>query len=101
MSMKSIEEKLPPGKFFRIHKSYIYRVSHITAIRRNSVFLGELELPLSDLYKEDLMRRNRTGKSNDPSFGRGILTTRLNIRTNVNNARTSFTVTNENYEKFV
>lgn len=56
MSMKSIEEKLPPGKFFRIHKSYIIAISHITAIRRNSVFLGTLELPLSDLYKDDLMR---------------------------------------------
>jgi len=56
MSMKSIEEKLPPGKFFRIHKSYIIAVSHITAIRRNSVFLRELELPLSDMYKDDLMR---------------------------------------------
>jgi DNA-binding LytR/AlgR family response regulator len=56
MSMKSLEEKLPPGKFFRIHKSYIIAISQITTIRRNSVFLGELELPLSDLYKEDLMR---------------------------------------------
>src|SRR5450432_2791843 len=56
MSLKSIEEKLPPGKFFRIHKSYIIAMSNITAIRRNSVFLGELELPLSDLYKDDLMR---------------------------------------------
>lgn len=56
MSLKFIEEKLPPGKFFRIHKSYIISLSHVTAIRRNSVFLGELELPLSDLYKDDLMR---------------------------------------------
>jgi two-component system LytT family response regulator len=56
MSLKSIEEKLPPGKFFRIHKSYIVSVSHITSIRRNSVFLGNLELPLSELYKDDLMR---------------------------------------------
>jgi two-component system, LytTR family, response regulator len=56
MSLKSIEEKLPPGKFFRIHKSYIIALSHVTAIRRNSVFLGALELPLSDLYKDDLMR---------------------------------------------
>jgi two-component system, LytTR family, response regulator len=56
MSLKSIEEKLPPGKFFRIHKSYIVALSHVTAIRRNSVFLGDLELPLSDLYKDDLMR---------------------------------------------
>ena len=56
MSLKAIEEKLPPGKFFRIHKSYIISVKHITTIRKNSVFLGDLELPLSDLYKEDLMR---------------------------------------------
>lgn len=56
MSLKSIEEKLPPGKFFRIHKSYIVALSHITSIRRNSVFLDHLELPLSDLYKDDLMR---------------------------------------------
>jgi two-component system, LytTR family, response regulator len=56
MSLKAIEEKLPPGKFFRIHKSYIISVKHITTIRKNSVFLGELELPLSDLYKDDLMR---------------------------------------------
>jgi len=56
MSLKAIEEKLPPGKFFRIHKSYIISLSHVTAIRRNSVFLGDLELPLSDLYKDDLMR---------------------------------------------
>src|ERR1700676_2246544 len=38
MSLKSIEEKLPSGKFFRIHKSYIVAVAHITAIRRSSVF---------------------------------------------------------------
>ncbi len=62
MSMKSIEEKLPPGKFFRIHKSYIVALSQITTIRRNSVFLGDLELPLSDLYKEDLM--NQIGQGN-------------------------------------
>jgi two-component system, LytTR family, response regulator len=56
MSLKAIEEKLPPGKFFRIHKSYIISVKHITTIRKNSVFLGDLELPLSDMYKDGLMR---------------------------------------------
>jgi len=56
MSLKSIEEKLPPNKFFRIHKSYIVSISHITSIRKSSVFLGERELPLSDHYKDDLFR---------------------------------------------
>jgi DNA-binding LytR/AlgR family response regulator len=52
MSMKSMEEQLALPAFLRIHKSYIVSVAHITAIRKNSVFLGTLELPVSDLYKD-------------------------------------------------
>jgi two-component system, LytTR family, response regulator len=63
MSLKTIEEKLPPGKFFRIHKSYIVALSQITSIRRNSVFLGDLELPLSDLYKDDLLKEIGQGNN--------------------------------------
>jgi two-component system LytT family response regulator len=43
---------LPPGQFIRIHKSYIVSVSFITAIRKSSVFLDALELPLSDTYRD-------------------------------------------------
>lgn len=52
MSMKGIEEQLAAPAFLRIHKSYIISVAHITAIRKNSVFLGSMELPVSELYKE-------------------------------------------------
>ncbi|HXB43896.1 MAG TPA: LytTR family DNA-binding domain-containing protein [Puia sp.] len=52
MSMKSIEEQLPPQKFIRIHKSYIVSVDHITAIRKNSVFIGTMELPVGENYRE-------------------------------------------------
>ena len=52
MSMKSIEEPLASPDFIRIHKSYIVSVAHITAIRKNSVFLGTMELPVSELYKD-------------------------------------------------
>lgn len=52
MSMKNMEEQLAPPDFIRIHKSYIISVAHITAIRKNSVFLGSMELPVSELYKD-------------------------------------------------
>ncbi|HTS45236.1 MAG TPA: LytTR family DNA-binding domain-containing protein [Puia sp.] len=55
MSMKSIEEKLPSKKFIRIHKSYIVSLSKITSIRKGSVFLGGMEVPVSDNYKDLLM----------------------------------------------
>lgn len=53
--MKTIEEQLPASKFLRIHKSYIVSVTYITAIRKNSVFMGELELPVSENYREMLL----------------------------------------------
>jgi len=52
MPIKTIEEQLPPAQFIRIHKSYIVSVSFITAIRKTSVFMDSLELPLSDTYRD-------------------------------------------------
>jgi DNA-binding LytR/AlgR family response regulator len=51
MPIKTIEEQLPPSQFIRIHKSYIVSVSFITAIKKSSVFIDSLELPLSDTYR--------------------------------------------------
>jgi DNA-binding LytR/AlgR family response regulator len=51
MSMKNMEEELP-AHFERIHKSFIVNMNKITAIRKNSVFVDDRELPVSDSYKE-------------------------------------------------
>lgn len=52
MSMKALEDQLPPAQFLRIHKSYIASKAAITSIRKSSVFLADLELPVGDTYKE-------------------------------------------------
>jgi DNA-binding LytR/AlgR family response regulator len=52
MSMKSIEDQLPQSQFIRIHKSYIISKSAITAVKKTSVFIGELELPVGELYRD-------------------------------------------------
>jgi two-component system, LytTR family, response regulator len=54
MSMKSLEDQLPPTKFIRIHKSYIISIAAITSIRKNSLFIGPAEFPVGDSYKEAL-----------------------------------------------
>jgi len=56
MSMKAMEEQLPASQFIRIHKSYIVSVAFITAIRKSSVFVEQLELPVSETYQEALMK---------------------------------------------
>lgn len=51
MSMKSIEAELPTN-FERIHKSFVVNTEKITAIRKNAVFVGDKELPVSESYKQ-------------------------------------------------
>jgi DNA-binding LytR/AlgR family response regulator len=60
MTMKSVEELLPSERFIRIHKSYIAAMGFITAVRKSSVTIGAMELPVSDSYQEALMKL--TGK---------------------------------------
>ncbi len=62
MPMKSIEEALPSSKFIRIHKSYIVSSEYVTSVRKNSVFIGPAELPVSESYPEALAVI--TGKKN-------------------------------------
>jgi two-component system LytT family response regulator len=54
MSMKAVEDEVPVQKFLRIHKSYLVAKESITAVRKNSVFLSELELPVGETYRESL-----------------------------------------------
>jgi len=61
MSMKSLEDELPADTFIRIHKSYIVSIKHITAVRKNSVFIDTAELPVSDNYRDTM--NQLTGKT--------------------------------------
>ncbi len=54
MSMKSVEESLPASQFIRVHKSYIVSLASVTAVRKNSVFIGTMEIPVSDSYPDAL-----------------------------------------------
>jgi DNA-binding LytR/AlgR family response regulator len=53
---KTLESELPADKFLRIHKSYIVSKAAITAVRKNSIFIGELELPVGETYR-DIVRQ--------------------------------------------
>jgi DNA-binding LytR/AlgR family response regulator len=51
-SLKALEEKLPPRRFMRIHRSFIVNLDKIQAITRNTVQIGENIISVSDNYKE-------------------------------------------------
>ncbi len=51
-SLKAIEEKLPQGKFLRIHRSFIVAVNKIDSISKNAVHIGNLDISVGDLYRD-------------------------------------------------
>jgi DNA-binding LytR/AlgR family response regulator len=62
MSIKAIEEQLTGFPFVRIHKSYLVSVPSITSVRKNSVFIQTMELPIGENYRESFF--NAIGKTN-------------------------------------
>lgn len=59
-SLRSIEEKLPPAKFIRIHRSFIVALDKIDSITKNAVHLADVNITVGEQYKDafrDLMNR--------------------------------------------
>ncbi len=52
MSLKMLEEKLPPAQFMRIHRSFIVNLPQIVKIERNRIVFGSVYIPIADSYKE-------------------------------------------------
>jgi DNA-binding LytR/AlgR family response regulator len=56
LSMKSISERLPAGKYVRVHKSFIVMVDKISSVRGESIMIGEQEIPLSRFYRDEFFK---------------------------------------------
>jgi len=54
-TMTSLEGMLPAGKFFRIHRSYLVNIEHISSVSGNRIFINDTELPVSAQRMEDFM----------------------------------------------
>lgn len=56
MTIKAMEEKLPPPAFIRTHKSFLVAARKITAVKRDLIMIGNQEIPVSEFYKENVTR---------------------------------------------
>ena len=57
--LKAIETELSPNKFIRIQKSWLVAISEITAVRKNSIFIKEMELPVGETFCEAVEKLTR------------------------------------------
>jgi len=56
-TIKNLEEKVNPGTFMKIHRSYIVNIRKVDNIRDNSIFINGIELPISKANKADVLKR--------------------------------------------
>jgi DNA-binding LytR/AlgR family response regulator len=56
ITLKALEEKLPQGKFMRIHKSFIVSLDKVTAVTKNAVYINQTMFPVSEIYREEFGR---------------------------------------------
>ena len=52
LSLKSLEEQLPPDRFIRVHRSYIVQPAKIRTIERNRIVFGKEYIPISENYRQ-------------------------------------------------
>ena len=61
VTLKTIESKLPAGKFMRIHRSFIVNLQKVETIDRGRIVFGKVYIPVGDKFKEkfeDYLRKN-------------------------------------------
>ena len=53
LSMKKMDDYLPPSQFMRIHRSYIVNLKRIQEVNKNRIIMDkETYLPIGDMYKD-------------------------------------------------
>lgn len=52
MSLKAMEELLPPTRFMRVHRSFIVRKDKIRIVARGRIVFEKTYIPVSDSYKQ-------------------------------------------------
>jgi len=60
MTLKEINDRLPPEHFLRIHRSFIINLSHVDEVAGTHVVIGKKAIPLSKSLRKELLNRLQT-----------------------------------------
>lgn len=61
-SISSLEEILDKDKFIRVHRSFIVALNRVDTFSTTSLEIGDIEIPIGRLYKEDVIKILETKK---------------------------------------
>ncbi|MBZ9631587.1 response regulator transcription factor [Salegentibacter sp. LM13S] len=56
-NFKGILDKLPSGKFLRVHRSYVVNIEYITALQKSRLILNNTKIPIGNTYRKEVLKR--------------------------------------------
>jgi two-component system LytT family response regulator len=56
-TLRSLEEKLPKNKFYRMHRSYLVALDQIETVEENAAYVGKQNLPIGEQFKKGLLEK--------------------------------------------
>jgi DNA-binding LytR/AlgR family response regulator len=57
MNLKTIHQKIPQTTFLRASKSYLVNKDHVDSFDNHSIYIGESEIPLGEVYKKEFLEK--------------------------------------------
>lgn len=57
MNLKTIHQKLSPENFLRVSKSYIVNLGSVESFDTHTLYIGEFEIPLGEIYKNEFFEK--------------------------------------------
>ncbi len=64
LTMKSLEAKVIPHGFMRVHKSFIVNLRRIESVKQQRITIGTFDIPVSDSHAAELMEKLNLTKPN-------------------------------------
>lgn len=56
-TLKTLEQKLSPDTFIRVHRSFMVNIKSIEGIEDDTIILPGLQIPIGKTYRDDFMKR--------------------------------------------
>ena len=53
MNLKTIHQKISSSLFLRVSKSYVVNMQHIESFDSHTIYIGEHEVPIGEVYRND------------------------------------------------
>jgi two-component system, LytTR family, response regulator len=57
ITLRGIEAKLPPEKFYRLHRSYLVALDQVDAVEEDTAYLEKHPVPIGEQFKKDLLKK--------------------------------------------